>query len=195
VAYICTKSQLKLYYLAYKTPFSWKQTVSTAVYLSRMMMSSHVRTMFGHGISSPNPQRFWNSAKHPNWMSHLFWNREAAEQPPRFRNRNGHFFQFRNRQILKNGQFGGRRFQNRSYRTGPKHLFDRTSTRTTVSSTDILRGTHLSSACDVLGPSLLTNARNVGPHSPSGATSGSICIYLSTDTRVGNVWDPQYAST
>jgi len=100
--------------------FSWKQTVSTALYLLRMAMSLHVRTMFGHGISSPNPQRFLNSAKHPNWMSHLFWNQEAAKQPPWFWNWNGHSFQFWNHQILKNGQFGRRRFQNRSYWMGPK---------------------------------------------------------------------------
>jgi len=31
-----------------------------------MVTSSHVRTVFGHGISSPNPQRFWNSTKHTN---------------------------------------------------------------------------------------------------------------------------------
>jgi len=32
--------------LAYKTPFSWKQMVSMAVYPLWMVMSLHVRTMF-----------------------------------------------------------------------------------------------------------------------------------------------------
>jgi hypothetical protein len=44
------KSQLKLYYLAYKTPFSWKQMVSMAVYPLQTVMSSHVRTMFATSL-------------------------------------------------------------------------------------------------------------------------------------------------
>ena len=77
--------------------------MSMAVCLLWTAMSLHVRTMFGHGISSLNPQRFLNSAKHLNWMSHLF---ETRRQP-------------NNLPILKNGPFGRHQFQNWSYQTGP----------------------------------------------------------------------------
>ena len=76
--------------------------------------------VFGPGIHSEDIETPLAISASRNLVSHLFWNRRAAEQPPRFRNRNGQSFQFRNRQILKMGRFGRRRFWNRSYRTGPK---------------------------------------------------------------------------